>query len=114
VNTSGASKDSSKQTASVGVAAALGVQPGVKAKLASNWEIDFTRRLINSRVQYFAGFDFDHFCEGEIVDIYRQLFYASTGNPRIIGHILHNLRESHIAYGQNWGACDSRCCWEIL
>jgi DNA-binding MarR family transcriptional regulator len=65
--------------------------------------IDFTRRLLNSRFSHFLGRDFDEFCDSDPAEVYRQLFYATMGNPRILGHILHNLRESHIAYGSRIG-----------
>lgn len=65
--------------------------------------IDFTRRLLNSRFIHFLGREFDGFCEGDPGEVYRQLFYATMGNPRILGHLLHNLRESHIAYGSGIG-----------
>jgi DNA-binding MarR family transcriptional regulator len=65
--------------------------------------IDFTRRLINSRLQHFVKEDFDAFCDGHVDAIYRHLFYATTGNARILGHVLHYLRESHLAYGRKIG-----------
>lgn len=60
--------------------------------------VDFTRRLIDSRFEYFVKKPLQFFCSGEIDEIYRTLFFASMGNPRILGHILNNLRESHITY----------------
>lgn len=66
--------------------------------------IDFTTRLLKSRFDYYPKTDFERFCESDSQSIYRQLFYASMGNPRILGHILHNLRESHIGYGRRIGS----------
>lgn len=65
--------------------------------------IDFTRRLIKSRFDYYVGKQLDYYCEGDSDEIYKQLFFASMGNARILGHILHNLRESHVAYGKPIG-----------
>lgn len=61
---------------------------------------DFTRRLIDNRIQYFCGMSADKFF-GTGQDVYRTLFYASMGNPRNLGHLLHYLQESHIAYGRD-------------
>jgi DNA-binding MarR family transcriptional regulator len=61
--------------------------------------IEFTQRLINSRFKYFLNRSFEDFCGGDSAEIYRQLFFSTMGNPRILGHVLHNLRESHVAYG---------------
>jgi DNA-binding MarR family transcriptional regulator len=65
--------------------------------------IDFTRRLINNRLSHFVKADFEIFCDGDMAAIYRHLFFATTGNARILGHILHYLRESQLAYGHRIG-----------
>ena len=36
-------------------------------------------------------------------DIYRHLFFATMGNARILGHVLHNLRESYLVYDKRIG-----------
>lgn len=59
---------------------------------------DFTRRLIESRFAHFLGKSFDKFCDDDVGAVYRQLFYASMANPRILGHLLANLRDAVTAY----------------
>lgn len=65
--------------------------------------IDFTKRIVDSRFSYFVGKPFSDFCDSDNQEIYRQLFFASMANPRILGHLLSNLRDSVTAYGQNIG-----------
>jgi hypothetical protein len=65
---------------------------------------DFTRRLIDSRFHHYVGKGFSYFCDGDSDAVFRQLFYASMANPRILGHILTNLRDSVAAYHQPIGA----------
>ncbi|WP_347303510.1 hypothetical protein V5740_02465 [Croceibacterium sp. TMG7-5b_MA50] len=62
--------------------------------------IDFTERLLESRFQSFVRKSFSNFCEGEKDTLYRQLYYASMANPRSLGHILSNLYDNFITYGQ--------------
>lgn len=64
---------------------------------------DFTRRLIESRFRHFLGKDFSTFCDSDPDNVFRQLFYASMANPRILGHLLSNLRDSVTAYHQPIG-----------
>jgi Zn finger protein HypA/HybF involved in hydrogenase expression len=59
---------------------------------------DFTRRLIESRFDHFVGKSFEDFCDEDSQAVYRQLFYASMANPRILGHLLANLRDAVTAY----------------
>jgi hypothetical protein len=64
--------------------------------------IDFTRRLIENRIKHFCKMPFTELCGPTSVDgVVRNLFFASLGNPRTLGHILFNLQESHVAYGRN-------------
>ena len=67
--------------------------------------IDFTQRLLKRRFTHFIslGFESEHFCDTDTQEIYRQLFFASMGNPRILGHLLHNIRKSHVAYKKSIG-----------
>lgn len=62
--------------------------------------VDFTRRLVEKRFQQF-GVDFNQFLDlsrrGEH-EIWRQLFFASMGNPRTLGYILFYLYESRVIY----------------
>jgi len=64
---------------------------------------DFTRRLIDSRFAYYLNTDFASFCDSDPDAVIRQLFFASMANPRILGHILTNLRDSTTAYHQPIG-----------
>jgi hypothetical protein len=65
--------------------------------------IDFTKRLVNSRVQHFAQCDLDLFSEADEASTWRLLFYASMGNPRILGYLLYYLHESHLIYSNKIG-----------
>ena len=64
--------------------------------------VDFTKRLIDHRISHFCKCDPSQFFEpgGEV---YKQLFYATSGNPRNIGHLLSYLQESQIAYKKTIG-----------
>jgi hypothetical protein len=63
--------------------------------------IDFTKRLLCNRFNYYANQPFETLCDGERDEIYRHLFYASSGNARNLGHILSKLYENYISYGRN-------------
>lgn len=64
--------------------------------------IDFTRRLIATRLQHF-GTRLDHFLDPHNIDernIWRALFFASMGNPRILGYLLFFIYETQLIYGR--------------
>lgn len=64
---------------------------------------EFVKRLVSTRIQvYQAGKISDYFDEDKS-DIWRHLFYATMGNPRIIGYILHYCHESHLLYSKKIG-----------
>jgi hypothetical protein len=64
---------------------------------------EFVRRLVTTRIEvYQAGKITDYF-DDDIDDIWRNLFYATMGNPRIIGYILHYCHESHLLYSRKIG-----------
>jgi hypothetical protein len=65
--------------------------------------VDFTKRLVNSRLQHFAKCGFNHFLEGDEDTVWGLLFSASMGNPRILGYILYYLHESHLIYANKPG-----------
>lgn len=60
--------------------------------------VDFTRRLVESRFKHYLDKDFAEFCDHSPDEVYRQLYFASMANPRILGHILTNLRDAATAY----------------
>jgi hypothetical protein len=66
--------------------------------------IDFTRRLVETRFRKF-DVDFLKFIGSggrhEDYDVWRQLFFASMGNPRTLGYILFYLYESRVIYGRS-------------
>jgi DNA-binding MarR family transcriptional regulator len=64
--------------------------------------IDFTRRLVNRRLQHFAKSGIEVFVEDDST-FWPQLFYASMGNPRILGYLLYYVHESHVIYGNRVG-----------
>jgi Cdc6-like AAA superfamily ATPase len=57
--------------------------------------IDFTRRLIESRVKHFCKIKFEDYLENP-TNIWQTFFYASMANPRILGYLLYFLHESHL------------------
>jgi hypothetical protein len=64
--------------------------------------IDFTKRLVTGRLQHYAKCGLERFAE-EDDGLWRQLFYASMGNPRTLGYLLYYLYESHLIYGTKIG-----------
>lgn len=66
--------------------------------------IDFTRRLVDRRLQCYCKCDSAVFIEAKGEDIWRLLFYATMANPRILGYLLYYLHESHLIYGNSIGA----------
>ena len=64
--------------------------------------VDFTTRLVHHRIAHYCKCDPAIYFEPSS-DVYKQLFYATNGNPRNIGHILSYLQESQIAYGRAIG-----------
>jgi Cdc6-like AAA superfamily ATPase/DNA-binding MarR family transcriptional regulator len=65
--------------------------------------IDFTRRLVTSRLAYFSKRSASDFIEGEESEIWRQMFYASMANPRTLGWLLSFVYESHLIQGRGFG-----------
>jgi Cdc6-like AAA superfamily ATPase len=64
---------------------------------------DFTRRLIERRLRYYADCGFEMFLDRTREDVWKLLFFATTANPRILGYLLHYLYESHLIYGRSIG-----------
>jgi len=64
---------------------------------------DFTRRLVSNRLAHFAGCGIEPFIEDGSM-LWPQLFDASMGNPRILGHLLYYAYESHLIYGSKIGS----------
>lgn len=62
--------------------------------------VDFTRRLVTRRVEYFCKAPPDVYFELAGNDVWRELFFACLGNPRILGYVLYYCYETHIAYGK--------------
>lgn len=60
--------------------------------------IDFTARVIDTRLNYFCKANLETFSDSELSEITKLLFFATMGNPRNLGHILYNLYESHLVY----------------
>lgn len=57
---------------------------------------DFTYRLITQRIGHFCGGDPLRFFDKNSDEVFRQLFNAGLCNPRILGHVLVYLHESHV------------------
>lgn len=62
--------------------------------------IDFTRRLVESRVRHFCRLEASEFVDGSDGQVWRELFYACMANPRSLGYILHYLYESSLIHGR--------------
>lgn len=65
--------------------------------------IDFTRRLVTTRIRYFCSVSPEEFFEGDSDEVWRQLFFASMANPRTLGYLLHFVHESHLIRGKTIG-----------
>jgi DNA-binding transcriptional ArsR family regulator len=65
--------------------------------------IDFTRRLIERRLEEYCGLGFKAFIESDDAGIWRQVFYATLSNPRTVGYLLFYLYESHLIYQKRIG-----------
>lgn len=66
--------------------------------------IDFTKRLVESRLNYYAKCGLDQFVDSDEESVWRLLFYGSMGNPRILGYLLYYIYESHLIYSSKIGA----------
>jgi hypothetical protein len=62
--------------------------------------MDFTRRLVESRLEHFANSTLADYTEPHEAELWELLFYATSGNPRNLGHVLYYLRQSHLIYGR--------------
>ena len=63
--------------------------------------VDFTKRLIEKRINHFTSKPIEHFFDTKkdsIDDYYELIFQISMNIPRIIGYILYYCYESKIAY----------------
>jgi hypothetical protein len=65
--------------------------------------VDFTQRLVTRRLQHFIGSADGFFSSHDSMELWRQLFFATMGNPRILGYILYFLYESQLLYGKRIG-----------
>lgn len=74
---------------------------GAREKVMEEKAIDFTRRLIENRINYFCNCDTSVFIEAKNDDIWLTFFYATMANPRNLGYILFFLYESHLLYGRS-------------
>lgn len=61
---------------------------------------NFTRRLVESRVGHFCQAPATEFFEGDSDEVWRQLFFASMANPRILGYLLHYAYEARLIEGR--------------
>jgi hypothetical protein len=65
--------------------------------------IDFTQKLVTTRITHFCGESPEVYFDLESDDFWRTLFYACTGNPRILGYLLFFSYETTIIYGKKIG-----------
>lgn len=64
---------------------------------------EFVRRVMSSRIQHFCGVGAEIFFEIKDDDVWRNLFFASMGNPRTLGYLMYYLYESSLIYGRKIG-----------
>lgn len=66
--------------------------------------LDFTKRLLNTRIKYFSGRQVEDFFEinsSNTIDEYMDLIFKSSLNvPRIIGYILFYCHQTHVSIGR--------------
>jgi hypothetical protein len=62
---------------------------------------DFVRRLISKRLAYFCKTDLQAFMPPRKQDIWRLLFLASSGNPRILGTLLFYVYETELIHNRH-------------
>lgn len=62
--------------------------------------VDFTKRLVLQRLTHYCGADPARFFEKNNDEVFKHLFNACLCNPRILGHILVYLYESHVSAGR--------------
>jgi hypothetical protein len=62
--------------------------------------VDFTKRLLQTRLQHYCKSDLDTYfnTSKSEEDLWMTLFYASLGNPRILGYVLYFCYESAIIH----------------
>jgi hypothetical protein len=72
--------------------------PGMEEKA-----IDFTKRLITTRINYYCNQTPEVYFEIEAEDFWRILFYSCLGNPRILGYILYYCYEISTIYNKRIG-----------
>ena len=62
--------------------------------------VDFTRRLVTRRFEHFELQVLRYIDSRNSEIIWRSLFQASMGNPRVLGYILFFIYESHLLYSK--------------
>src|SRR3989339_1112512 len=65
--------------------------------------IDFTQRLVTTRLEYFCKETPEEYFETSSADFWQTLFYACLGNPRILGYILFFCYETTLIYDKRIG-----------
>lgn len=65
--------------------------------------INFTRRLVESRLNHYCKSPPSNFFDGRNEDVWRTLFYASMANPRVLGYILHFSYQNQLIHGKPIG-----------
>lgn len=73
----------------------------VSKSIMEEKSIDFTKRLIEKRVEYFTNQSVEYFFDTRkepIQEYYELIFQISMNVPRIIGYILYYCYESKVAY----------------
>ncbi len=64
---------------------------------------EFVRRLVVMRIKVYKAGKVQDYFDSNFDEILKELFYATMGNPRIIGYLLHYCHESHLIYDRKIG-----------
>lgn len=65
--------------------------------------IEFTRRLVLTRLNHYCGENSTLAKELDNDEIWKHLFYATSGNPRNLGYVLYFVYEANIIYQKKVG-----------
>lgn len=65
--------------------------------------IDFTKRLINKRIEHFCKQGPENYFDDVSNEFYRTLFFSCLGNPRILGYVLYYCYETAVIYEKKIG-----------
>lgn len=60
---------------------------------------EFVKRIVEKRIQHFCKLEADIFFNHKANNLWRNFFYASMANPRILGHLMLYAYDAQLIYG---------------